>query len=152
MSSTNQTFCVLYTKDGKTLVKVPANADLDSFSIQPVVEVIGERAFFAVNTIQQIALPDGVRDCCLLRPSIGAWPWSVCPLPASLEILGDRVFEVCPSLCELRFAGEPPVFELMSAFGLTPTIYVPTVTDVWSAIGLQFGCDIVATAPNTATF
>ena len=78
LASDNPYFCVidgaLYSKDGKTLFAVP-NSKRNSFKVADGTEEIAERAFFGLNALKEVILPESLfsigdrafQDCCQLR-------------------------------------------------------------------------------------
>ncbi|MBR5759064.1 MAG: leucine-rich repeat protein [Thermoguttaceae bacterium] len=52
---------VLYTKDGKTLIKCPCKMECESFSVPEGVETIGKMAFGSCGPIKTIVIPDGCK-------------------------------------------------------------------------------------------
>ncbi|MBP5621723.1 MAG: leucine-rich repeat domain-containing protein, partial [Thermoguttaceae bacterium] len=53
---------VLYSKDGKVLVSVPAVVGGDSYSVSDDVVRIGEGAFSSCHWLKEVVVPDGVQE------------------------------------------------------------------------------------------
>ena len=100
---------VLYSKDGKILYKVPANAEgitgLNSYVIPTSVEEIKGGAFAGLTNLVSISF-EGGRDGASLK-SIGDFAFDGCvalssiTLPNSLENIGNYAFRTCYSLAEV---------------------------------------------------
>ncbi len=88
---------VLFTADGKTLIKFPPGQDATEYAVPNGVETIAKKAFEACETLRSIAFPASVEtiddsafaNCDSLR--------SVA-LPASLATIGESAFYDCDSL------------------------------------------------------
>lgn len=93
---------VLYSKDGKTLIKYPAGKDDVSFTIPNGVSVIGRGAFDKCRNLTEIIIPNGVK-------SIGDVAFQDCSLlvkiefPETLQSLGGGAFRQCARLEEVIF-------------------------------------------------
>jgi hypothetical protein len=117
---------VLYTKDGKTLVRYApmkegtefsvsdnvtelfpyafANARLKSVSLPSGLEKIGSGAFSQCLKIEKISIPEGIK-----RIEVGVFSGcaelSSVTLPKSLSVIGYKAFENCEKLQTLNYRG-----------------------------------------------
>ena len=109
---------VIYSRDGKRLLK--CNSYPKEYCIKPDTQIICDKAFDNIYTLQSISIPASViaiGDCafaaaCGLQSmiipksviSIGNHAFSVCTslqsviIPKSVTLLGDAVFNLCPNL------------------------------------------------------
>ena len=93
---------ILYTKDGKTLIRCAEGKTDTAFTVPEGVEVIGDYAFYCSNIIS-ISLPDTVTsigDCafaaCLALTSIS--------LPDGVTSIGEGAFAMCEKLASIEVA------------------------------------------------
>ncbi len=127
VSSDNPAFSsldgVLYSKDGKTLIKYPAGKTDTSFTVPNEVSVIERGAFDKCRNLTEIIIPNGVtsigdiafQDCSQLvkvefpdtLQSLGGGAFRQCyrleeaVLPDSLTEIGPGVFQYCYKLCNV---------------------------------------------------
>lgn len=109
---------VLYTKDKKSLVAVPAGKQLTSFTIPSTVTRISACAFFGHSTLQTITIPSSVRE-------IGDYAFhSVVRLksltvPSTVTSVGYGICENCTSLETLSFLANIEITPYRLCFGCT---------------------------------
>lgn len=93
---------LLYSADGRTLVKCPAAAR--EIALSGETEVIADRALFGCARLRKIAVPPSVRI-------IGKAAFCGCAsletleLPEGLEEIGDEAFTFCRRLKQISFPG-----------------------------------------------
>jgi TPR repeat protein len=114
---------VLFSKDGKMLVRFPLGSSLVEYSVPTYVEHIGKHAFQNCRMLQKVALHDGITsigdsafdDCkalgmIKLPPNlkrIGAWAFHGCDkietvfIPKAVEKIGLYAFGSCESLRDI---------------------------------------------------
>ena len=101
---------VLYSKDGKTLYKVPAKAEgvknLVSYTVPSSVEVIKGGAFAGLKNLENVVFEGGQENANVI--TIGDYAFDGCvalasiTLPNSLENIGNYAFRTCYSLTEVN--------------------------------------------------
>ncbi len=90
-------FGVLYSPDGKRLLKCKSNLGLREYAVKLGTQVVCNKAFFSCGSLQSVILPDTVT-------AIGDRVFTWCKtlqsvnLPSSVTAIGDRVFSRCKSL------------------------------------------------------
>ena len=114
---------VLFTKDGKTLVRYPAGREKASYSIPEGAESIGLAAFLNCSNLTEIVIPESVEnigefafgDCSSLASinlpqsvkEIGAAAFCRCfsltsvKIPESVDVVANSAFESCDSLTKI---------------------------------------------------
>lgn len=88
---------VLYSKDGKTLIRYPVAKEGESFTIPDGVETIAYNAFYRNAHLKSVQIPDSVttieegafRECLLLDDVV---------IPDSVVSIGDNAFSKCEGL------------------------------------------------------
>lgn len=96
---------VLYSKDGKTLIKYPAGKKDTMFAIPDGVEIIEVEAFKVCRNLVEVIIPEGV-------VSIGSRAFENCSnlikieLPETLQSLENGVFYQCYGLKEVTFSSD----------------------------------------------
>ena len=91
---------VLFTKDGKTLVRYPEGKREKEYAVPDGVTAIGADAFSRCSSLLALRLPASVT-------SVGDWAFSECSsltsllLPDGLTSIGEAAFNCCDSLTEL---------------------------------------------------
>ena len=111
---------ILYSKDGKTLIRYPTGKEEESFTIPDGVETIAYNAFYRNSNLKSVKIPNSVtaiaggafRECTSLDnvvipdsvTSIGDYAFSKCEglknitLSNNLESVGAQVFSNCIAL------------------------------------------------------
>ena len=93
---------LLYTADGKTLVKCPAAAREIALSAET--EIIADRALFGCAGLKRIDLPSSIQT--IGRAAFcGCASLETLELPEGLEEIGDEAFTFCKSLRQISFPG-----------------------------------------------
>ena len=88
---------VLFSKDGKTLIKLPEGSARESYVVPDGVVTIEKDAFTNSASLTEVVLPDGVK-------TIGKWAFANCSslknirVPDSVSKIGDNAFAGCVSL------------------------------------------------------
>lgn len=88
---------MLFTKDGKTLVRYPGGKSNDSYTIPDDVTTIGDEAFAVCGNLTTVTIPDGVT-------TIGELAFLKCDnlttvtIPDSVTIIEEDAFEFCYNL------------------------------------------------------
>jgi hypothetical protein len=88
---------ILFSKDGKTLVRYPEGKTSASYTIPDSVTAIGAGAFSECGSLTGITIPAGVT-------AIGDWAFRYCSsltgitLPDKVEAIGYEAFRGCNSL------------------------------------------------------
>jgi hypothetical protein len=88
---------ILFSKDGKTLVRYPEGKTYTSYTIPAGVTAIGYGAFEDCSSLTGITIPNSVT-------AIGDWAFKDCSsltgitIPAGVTAIGDWAFEDCSSL------------------------------------------------------
>ena len=113
-------FGVIYSRDGKRLLKCPNELQLSNYTIKAGTKAICDRAFWWCDSLQSVSIPSSVttigdrafRECSSLRsvsiPSsvttIGESAFGGCcslqsvSIPSSVTTIGDKTFRGCRSL------------------------------------------------------
>jgi len=111
---------VLFSKDGKLLLSVPAVLGIQQYEVPEGVEEIAWAAFYGNQTLEKVSLPESVksigphafRECVQLQEvvisegleTLGEFTFSFCPslekltLPTTVETIGESSFFACPNL------------------------------------------------------
>jgi hypothetical protein len=91
---------ILFSKDGKTLVRYPEGKVYSSYTIPSSVTAIGYAAFSGCNSLSSISIPSSVT-------TIGNWAFSGCnsltsiSIPSSVTAIGYGAFYGCSSLTSI---------------------------------------------------
>ena len=88
---------ILYSKDGKTLIRYPVGKEGESFAIPDGVETIAYNAFYGNKNLKSVKISDSVkiiaegafRECTSLDNVV---------IPDSVTSIGDNAFSKCESL------------------------------------------------------
>lgn len=147
---TNTAYCsldgVIYSKNGKVLVKYPSGKMDIAFQIPLSVNTIGENAFFMNEYLKDIILPPNLAEIhknafcsCSYLPDV--------VLPVSVKKIEEGAFCNCTSLLTLHvMATEPPALNPVNKPAQTLRIYVPLASaevyrqsDAWNKLGDVFG-------------
>lgn len=93
---------VLYSKDGKRLIKVPYNYNKKEFIVPETVEIVEESAFVGNHTIEKIIINDNVKK-------IEQLAFSYCvnlkeiQLPSNFDTIQPNTFENCVKLSKIKW-------------------------------------------------
>ena len=120
---------ILYTKDGRTLVRCPRAKD-GAITVATGTEHIGDSAFSDCN-MTSVTLPAGLK-------SIGTYAFSYCQnddftlvtIPASVETIGASAFFHCSNLATVAFDG------VKSDIDIAATAFIATPYDAAQPFGL----------------
>jgi hypothetical protein len=91
---------ILFSKDGKTLVRYPVGKTYTSYTIPDSVTAIGDSAFYGCSSLASITIPDSVT-------AIEDWAFANCSslegiiIPDSVTAIGDSAFYGCSSLASI---------------------------------------------------
>lgn len=129
---------LLFTKDGKTLVKVPRGYYLDD--IPSGVKEIGDYAFCGCETLKFIVIPYGVTK-------IGKYAFCGCKrlcvilIPKSVTSIGKRAFGACEKLNRIEMQDSEMEIAMQAFYGCGMTsIRIPKGLKIIS-FGLLSGCE-----------
>lgn len=101
---------VLFSKDGKTLIKFPSGKPDTFYTIPEGVTDIGKNAFGDNSNLTSIVIPEGVT-------SVGDYAISLChklesvTIPASLTSIGSGAFSECEAMKEFSVADDNPNYK-----------------------------------------
>ena len=132
---------VLFTKDGKTLIRYPAGK-ASSYTVPEGVSVIGNSAFAYCVDLKSVSLPDSLT-------AIGSSAFASCEALRSLTIpsgvvrIGDAAFSRCLRLTSMTIPEGVSVIgrDLFSNCGDLRVVTIPaSVTEIGS--GAFSGCDM----------
>lgn len=104
---------------------------MNSLTIEPGVEEIGFMAFWNINSLEDVVLPEGLK-------TIGERAFESCydlrevQLPSTLEAIGDYAFNSCPSLNSVVSRMESPVAISRNVFTYDEWINDSTLAEVFS--------------------
>ncbi|MBO4490823.1 MAG: leucine-rich repeat domain-containing protein [Lentisphaeria bacterium] len=95
---------IKFSKDGKTLLKYPADLPDETYDIPDGVTAIGDNAFESCDNLTEIHIPDGVT-------TIGKSAFSCCQslvkvcIPDGVTSIGEKAFWLCSDLPEVNIPG-----------------------------------------------
>ncbi len=154
---------VLYTKDGKTLVRAPQKLS-GTYAVLPSAVRLGADSFGDCAELSKVTLPEGLQElgedafysCAALSgvrlpqslACIGPWCFAWCnslrtiTLPEGVSYLGDNAFAFC-GLNEITFTGHAPAFGA-DVFLYTPAqAFYPVNDTTWTeAVRTALGEDV----------
>ncbi|MBR4752519.1 MAG: leucine-rich repeat domain-containing protein [Thermoguttaceae bacterium] len=108
----NPIFCsindVLFSKDGKTLIRRPMGKQTDCYYVPKGVETIGAGALQYCFFLRTVVIPNGVKT--IGDNAISGGFLSTISLPASVEHIGDGAFENYTHIKSIYVAEDNPFF------------------------------------------
>ena len=118
---------VLFSKDGKTLVRYPQGKKSDVYYVPRGVETIEPGAFEDCRSLKAVVFPNGVKKIGA-RAFYGCVPLRSLAFPASLESVGESAFDYCLLLSSVLVAEDNPNYRsidrvLFSKDGKTALYY-----------------------------
>lgn len=137
---------VLYTKDGKTLIKYPAGKADTTFVMPSDITKIGENAFFLCENLHHINLSSMLEEI-EERAFCSCTALQTLTFPKETKKICKEAFRNCSSLKEIRIeAIVPPIIETNDDENLSLNIYVPLDSadeyrsnEAWNKVGKIYG-------------
>ena len=136
---------VLFSRDGKTLLKYPAGKTGIKYAMPQDVTRIGKSAFFLCENIRSVVLSESLTDI-EEKALYGCSNLQTLHLPQNVKNIGKSAFGNCTSMIEMFIDGaNPPAIEVAEEDKLGVNIYVSLKSaDIyrqseWSKIGKIYG-------------
>ena len=106
---------VLFSADGKTLIRYPAGAAADRYQVPKGVTKLAAGAFLKAERLTAIYVPEGVREI-EHHAFDGCGALTDISLPGTVSALGHCVFRGCGKLKNIDIPENHPLIELDGAF------------------------------------
>lgn len=137
---------IIYSKNGKTLIKYPSGKSETTFIIPSDVECIAQNAFFMCENLKSIILPESL-ETIEDRAFCSCSNLQSITLPKGIRSLGKNIFACCDSLLSVFSQCEiPPMTQENNDNNKTLSIYVPLKSldsykqsEVWNNMGKIYG-------------
>ena len=109
---------ILYSKDGKTLMRYPASKNGDAFKIPEGVTTIDRFAFSRNENLKSITIPNSVISIgeCVFNRAVSL---ESIVIPDSVEKIGGYAFEKCISLKNITLSNNIESIEYYTFYGCT---------------------------------